>query len=142
MRKNKLIVSYDYDFVLLGLTAPVKDYKLAWSINKSLDIHLKREDDLHIDFIGNQHVVISNFHFEKEHCKLRLLKNKAEEESRPPVAHLLPELAELDYFFMITDPAANFPVSTVMQKLKELDIVQFLTRLRIDTLKNKENLIF
>lgn len=142
MRKNKLVVSYDYDFVLLGLAAPVKDYKLAWSINQSLEIHLIKEDDLHIDFIGNQHVVISSFLFEKEHCKLRLLKNKAEEESRPAVAHLLPELAELDYFLMITDPAANFPIPTVMQKLKSLDIVQFLTQLRIDTLKNKENLIF
>ena len=142
MRKNRLIVSYDYAFVLLGITAPVKDYKLAWNINKSINIHLIKEDDLHIDFIGNQHLVISNFLFEKEHCKLRLLKNKAEEESRPSVAYLLPELAELDYFLMIADPAANFPIPIVMQKLKELQIVQFLTQIRIDTLKNKENLIF
>ncbi|MFA0963265.1 IPExxxVDY family protein [Roseivirga sp. BDSF3-8] len=142
MRKNKLLVSYEYNFVLLGIASPARDYKLAWHINKTLGTHLIKDEDLHIDFVGNQHVVISNFLFEKEHCTLRLLKNKAEEESRPAVAYLLPELPELDYFIMMEDPAENFPVPIIMQKLKELDIVQFLTQLRIDTLKNKENLIF
>ena len=33
MKKSKLLFETTFDFDLLGLVAPLKDYKLAWLIN-------------------------------------------------------------------------------------------------------------
>ena len=50
MKKKKLVVDYEIDFDLFGLISTVKDYKLAWLLNKHLSIHLTREEDLSITF--------------------------------------------------------------------------------------------
>lgn len=42
MKKSKLLYETTFDFDLLGLVAPLKDYKLAWLINTTLGIRLKR----------------------------------------------------------------------------------------------------
>lgn len=32
MKKTKLVVEYDFDFVLVGITTSLKAYKLAWEL--------------------------------------------------------------------------------------------------------------
>ena len=38
MAKNRLVVDYQYNFVLLRLNANVKPHKLAWAINNELKL--------------------------------------------------------------------------------------------------------
>ncbi|MBX9853608.1 MAG: IPExxxVDY family protein, partial [Cytophagaceae bacterium] len=93
MKTSKLIVDYDYDFEILAIISSVKDYKLAWGLNKSLNINLSKSNDICLDFIKEGKLLISNFIFETEYTTFRLLKNKANDApkgmSKP---FLLPEL--------------------------------------------------
>jgi hypothetical protein len=40
MKKSKLLIDYEFDFELLGLSASAKGYKLAWELNQVLGIQL------------------------------------------------------------------------------------------------------
>jgi hypothetical protein len=142
MKKNKLIVDYGFDFELLGLISPVKDYKMAWAINQVLSVKLVKNQDLKIQFINDRHLIISNYIFETENSTLRLLKNKTLEFNDPAFSYLLPEVKNFDYFIMIEDCAGTYSSSEMIQKIKKLPIIQYIAKLDTDKLKSKENLIF
>lgn len=142
MKKNKLVVDYDYDFRLLGLISPAKDYKLAWCINKALAIKLIKNQDLKIEFVNNKQLIISNYIFETENSTLRLLKNKTLEYTDPAFAFLLPELKNFDYFIILEDEAGAFSLTDIITKIKNIPLIQYIAKLDTDKLKSKENLIF
>ena len=45
MKKNKLVIEYDFDFELLGILSSARGYKLAWEINQALGIQLVKQQD-------------------------------------------------------------------------------------------------
>ncbi len=49
---NKLTLKYepDLDFVLIAITAPLKDYRLCFRINRQLSIDFRRIDELALLF--------------------------------------------------------------------------------------------
>jgi hypothetical protein len=142
MKKNKLIVNYGYDFELLGIISPVKDYKIAWAINIALHIKLKKNNDLKIEFINDKTLIISNYTFETENSLLRLIKNKCQEVSDASSSYLLPELKNFDYFLKIEDEANTFDQSQIIKRIKSLPLIQYITPIDTTKLKSKENLIF
>jgi len=142
MKKNKLVVDFVFDFELLGLISPAKDYKMAWTINQALSIKLVKNQDLEIEFVNDKHLIISNYIFETENSTLRLLKNKTVDNNEPSVSFLLPELRNFDYFIMVEDHAEAFSITEMVTKIKNVPIIQYISRLDTDKLKSKENLIF
>ena len=49
-----LDVEFEYDFQLIGICCPAKDYKMAWELNRSLSIALKRDQGNFIVPIGKK----------------------------------------------------------------------------------------
>ncbi|MCZ6900568.1 MAG: IPExxxVDY family protein [Bacteroidetes bacterium] len=141
-KRNKLIVDYDYNFNLIGMISPVKDYKLIWSINHQLNVKLVKNTDLILEYLNQQKLVISNFLFETENSSLRILKNKAEDGDELKKSYLLPELKNFDYFLMLEGSGDTFNISELEGKLKNLEIIQYLTKIDVSKLKSKENLVF
>ena len=140
MKKNKLVIDYEYDFSLLAIVSNAREYKLAWSINQQLHIKLVKERDLHFNFLNQQNLIVSNYKFATEHTTFRLLKNKsAQEESS---AYLIPELSEFDFLIMIQGVGDFFDGIDVEQTLKEIPVIQYISKVNIHQLKSKENLIF
>ncbi|MDQ3394627.1 MAG: IPExxxVDY family protein [Bacteroidota bacterium] len=142
MKKNKLVVDYEFNFKLLGLISTAKDYKLAWSINIALAIKLVKNQDLKIEFVNDKHLIISNYIFETENSSLRLLKNKTLEVVDPAFSYLMPELKDFDYFIIIDDSAGSFSAPEVINKIKKISWIQYIANLDTVKLKSKENLIF
>lgn len=142
MKKNKLIVEYEYNFDLLGIISPAKGYKLAWLINETLKIKLKKEKDLALEFLNDKNIVISNYLFQTEHSIFRLIKNKSYDSGNEGQLYLLPELKDFDYLIMINGFEDTFNSVEVTDKLKQLNEIQYLQKINISDLKSKENLIF
>ncbi len=140
MKKNKLHIDYEYDFTLLAVVSNVREYKLAWSINQKLHINLVKEKDLQFNFLNEQNLIVSNYKFATEHTTFRLLKNKSvQEESN---AFLIPELNGFDFLVMIQGVGDFFDGIDVEQALKEIPVIQYISKVTIHQLKSKENLIF
>ena len=141
MKKNTLDASYNFDFDLIGIISTVKEYKLAWLINKKLAIRLVKHDDMEIEFLKQKSLVVSNFLYETETSQARLLKNKSMDFSGQ-ANYLLPELHKFDFLFTIHGFEDTFDRREVVGALKEIPQVQFAQILPMDRLKSKENLIF
>ncbi len=124
------------------MISPVKDYKLIWSINNQLKVKLVKNNDLILEYLDQQKLVISNFLFEIENSSLRILKNKAEDGDELKKSYLLPELKNFDYFLMLEGSGDTFNISEIEGKLKNLEIIQYLTKIDVSKLKSKENLVF
>jgi hypothetical protein len=44
MAKHTLLVEYDYDFDVIGISCHLKDYRFCWVINQLLNQNLEREE--------------------------------------------------------------------------------------------------
>ena len=140
MGKNRLIIEPDYDFELLGIICHARDYKLAWELNKRLDIRLIKQDDMMVDLVREGQIVISNYLFESGLIQCRLIRNKSINQSDNKVAFLLPELQNFDFLFIIKGKLGG-DIENIT-KIKGIPLVNFVSRFEINEIKAKENLIF
>jgi hypothetical protein len=141
MKTTKLILSYEFDFFLIGLTASVKEYKLAWALNNRLQIDLTKNMDLTIE-TNNGKLTFLNYLFETEHCIFRLLKNKSIHEGAGTRAFLAPELSHYDFFFLMEGTHGDWSDIHLTSLLREIPQVQLATRIEVDKIKSKENFLF
>jgi hypothetical protein len=141
MKAIRLDVGYDYDFEVLALISPEKDYKLAWNINKILNIKLRRDADLCLEFGKGNKLIFSNFKYDTEYAGLRLLRNRSYDshEAKP---FLLPEFKDYDYLIKSEGEKDIFNMKEIAEKLNQLSLIQYIKKIEIHTLKSKENLIF
>ncbi len=140
MKKSKLHVETTFDFDLLGLVAPLKDYKMAWLINHSLGLNLKKTGDYQMEFLRQPDLIISQFILEKEHGYVQLLRNK----SYPVGGHsryLVPELRSMDYFLVCQDFTYEVDLNTYIDCLSGVSGIQSIVKIDINKLKSKENLL-
>lgn len=142
MKKNKLNIDYFFEFRLYGLITPLKDYKLAWHINHSLDIHLVKKEDILLDFYDKEDLTLSNFFFETQNSSLRLIRNRSQLEKGTTPRYLIPELHNFDYFLLLTGFEDTFDEEQFKNTIKNLKDVQFIQYFDPNNLKSKENLMF
>ena len=115
MGRNKLRIEYDFEFELLAINASVKEYKLAWILNKELGLSFHKEPNIEIEFLADKMMSISNFICTTEHQTMRLLSNRAENLEEKFNAFLIPELKNFDYFVMIEDESDTFDTSSFIR---------------------------
>ena len=140
MKKAKLLVEPTFDFELLGIVSPIRDYRMAWLVNKELELNLVKVNDLELEFISNEKLEISQYFLPLPHGFIQLLKNKAINSSEQ-LAYLIPELKNLDYFLLVKDETDQLELSNFMEKLSQNSLVQSIVRIDISKLKSKENLL-
>ena len=142
MKKKRLEADINFDFTIIGLVCPLKEYKLAWYLNNKLDIKLNKEKDIEIEFVKDQNLLISNYFYETEHSYYRVLKNRSVSEYDDKPAFLLPELNRFDYLILASGYEDTYPIRTLKGILANIPKVQYVQSFPSDSLKSKENLIF
>ncbi|MCC5931304.1 MAG: IPExxxVDY family protein [Cyclobacteriaceae bacterium] len=143
MSKKKLLINIQYQFLIYGLSSALKEYKLAWEINNILDIHLVKKKDEKIELIDKADLFISNYLFETNTRKIRLLKNKSYGQHDSP-AYLLPELNSIDYILLLFgyEEDDHFDQKSLKRSLQSISGVNFVQQFDPQVLKSRENLIF
>lgn len=141
MKVTKLIVDYDYSFLLAAIISPVKEFRLAWHINHCLEIDLCKGRDLEYNFVKQGRILISNFLFESEYTTFRLLKNKACESNNTQKPYLIPELKEYDFFLQVAGEIDTIDTNDFFLKLKSTEVIQYVESINIEKLKSKDNFI-
>lgn len=140
MKKSTLQITHQYDFDLLGIVAPLKDYKMAWLINKSMGINLVKVADFRMEFLKKPDLLISQYILEKEHGFIQLLRNRSY--SHEGLAgHLVPELQFMDYFLILQDYTYETDINSYIETLSTSNLIQKVVKLDISKLKSKDNLL-
>ena len=140
MKKAKLQIEPTFDFELLGIVSPIREYRMAWLVNQELELNLVKVDDLELEFLNSEKLEIAQYFLSLPHGFIQLLKNKALN-SAQQLAYLVPELKTLDYFLLVQDETEQLDLSNFMEKLSRNPLVQSIVRIDISKLKSKENLL-
>ncbi len=141
MKKNRLDIEYTYDFELLGLISSVKGYRLAWEINKLLEVRLIKQPDLIIHQKNKNDLSYAYFASGGNGAnRLKLFRNKPIEMETSK--HLLvPEFPHLD-FILMAEGDEHIEINRLQELLHNIPSIELVAFLPLDALKSKDNFIF
>ena len=159
MALHKLQVDdfYDDSYKLIAIHCRVEDYRLAYLLNKHLELKLERKDaDIDFKYLESSYSIFE-WDNETEYVMWNLISNvcKKEEDSLHSSGtlfnetekvlktfHLIPEYKKVDYFIKISDEIQNVDENLILNKLKV--IPQIITSYTVDPLqiRSKDHLIF
>ena len=163
IKKNICIdFEYDYDFLLIGICSPLKDYQLCYKLNQELDASLTRCDlDIAMNFedaVEQAFFSLYEYWDEQYQNQWYLIANKCQIEckneqkkqatifdgfieNQKKIKYLTPENSKIDYYIQVHGIFNNEAKNSLLEHIKSLDRV--VSTYEIDTkgLRSKENLI-
>jgi hypothetical protein len=139
MKKNKLLIDYEFDFQLLGISTAARGYKLAWELNQRLDVNLVKQPDLVVGFKKDEEKSFSFYSFETSLNRLKLFKNKPQEQD-PGKYFLIPEFPHFD--FIILAAMEQYQHQHLIDLIRTIPSVQLAAPIPLEGLKSKSNFIF
>lgn len=137
---DELAQDFFEDSRLLGIVAPVKDYRFCWLLNHRLRFDFRMKNDIEIQLTkkGRQY-----FFAVYEYCEPNgslchyLYNNQFDGE------YLLPEFRHLDFLWLMKgDIASDDWLTDLTASLKSLNGVQLVMELTNEQIRNKGHLIF
>ncbi len=133
MAKLTLDFEPEFDFLLIGISCHLKDYRFVWTINQHMDFQLKREEDLSmiVDKSKSKSLFsIFSFEDEENHIHYTLISNRGD------AGVLIPELKQVDYFLQIRGPVEEDKLQEEVEKLKKMPNVLTAFSIEPTTLKS------
>jgi hypothetical protein len=136
MAKLSIEIEEDYPFFVFGISASASDYRVCWSLNKALNISLKREKPIELYRKGRDVSEHSFYTFEDESrfCTYRVVQNRSGN------SVFLGELPKVDYLF-ITDKSPAIEPDLVLKRIREIRHVLMAYYVDLDQLKQKQNIL-
>ena len=161
MPAHKLILDdvFEQPFKLIAIHSSVEEYKLAFLLNKHLDLRLTRSRR-DVDFqLKTTKVLFALYSFEDLHryCNYFLISNVSKGEFVPTAdtgglfqdeevifkkMHLLPEFKQADFFLKIEEESTPLSEQLLLKKIKEIPQISTAYGIQFHQIKSKENLIF
>ncbi|MDX1603332.1 MAG: IPExxxVDY family protein [Salinimicrobium sediminis] len=161
MPAHKLVLDevFEQPYKLIAIHSSVEDYKLAYLLNKHLNLRLARSPkdiDLHME---NDHVLFAHFFYEdqQKYCSYHLVSNITRRETMSgsgedsllfgehlavKKSYLLPEFKQVDFLVKIEDEMDAVSEKLVISRILEIQQVSTAYAIDFDRIKTKENLIF
>ena len=161
MAAAKLVLdSFEVDtFYLCAIHANIPSYKMAFLLNKNLNLHFSRADSDVEVYHKNLTEVYPRYIFEDaiNYSTFTLIKNKcvtqnnmdsdslnlfAAEKSQQQIKNLIPQYKNVDYILKIETDSENYPLKPLVSEI--MKISQVITAFPVDyhSIKSKTNLIF
>jgi len=142
MIKNDFNDVYDINYDLFGIVSNIKEYKLAWILNKIFSIDLIKFDDLIITKYNQKTFQVSNYFYETDEFIIRLLKNKLLNiENENNEKFLINKLSKFDYLFQVYNSSNEFNKRDIINKLNTENSIQFANFVDINLIKEKDLLL-
>jgi hypothetical protein len=138
----KLEVSFDYDFHIIGLVCSLKEYKMAYYINKHIDFRLVKAEDLEYKLKNDSTMLISNYLYKNEYSEVRLVKNKSIEFTNIAKPFIAPEFKTFDYFIYVFNEGAGFEIDAFIEQISLCTNIEYIRKIDVSELKSKDNFIF
>ena len=125
---------------LLGIVAPIKHYQFCWHLNQMLNFDFRINNDLEIQLTKKQrNYFFSIYEYGEKSGTIKhyLYNNQFDGE------YLLPEFKHLDFLWLIKDDIMeDEEVTALIGSIRTLPVVQLITEMTNEKIKNKQHLIF
>ena len=138
MIKKFLKLDFDFDFVLIAITSPLKDYRLCYKVNLAAQTDFRKIEDLTLNFKENGFKYHSCYlhKIPNSDCQFYFIANKGSN------GFLISEMKEVDYFIIIKEFIDEEDLSLFLNRLKSINDIQAAVEINPKRLKSKENLLF
>ena len=123
------------DYYLIGIVSSSKEYKLAWIIEKLLDISLNKEKNEKIDLIDNRTLEISFLISRDQNKYFKLISNKLL--NNPFKSHLISSLSNFDYLIQFSKNYFDNSSEDIINTLKSDNLIHFANFVDIKLIKEK-----
>lgn len=142
MIKNDFDDVYDINYDLFGIVSNIKEYKLAWILNKIFSIDLIKFDDLIITKYNQKTFQVSNYFYETDEFIIRILKNRLlNRKNDNNEKFLINKLSKFDYLFQVYNSSNEFNKRKIINKLNAESSIQFANFVDINLIKEKDLLL-
>jgi hypothetical protein len=138
MNALKLSLDKEYinDYTLIGIACHLKDYRLIYNVNRSLNFDLKKEDDLNIYLSKEKKEVMFSFYrYIGENTEYYVLANRTTD------GILIPEYKKIDYFLIVNgllnDQQENFLIKTI----SDLSSIMLANKINTTSVKNLDSIL-
>lgn len=138
MNKTYLKLSLDLDFVLIAITASLKDYVLCHKINNNLGFEFCKVDDHEVYFNTDEApLAFSKYYFfvEEGEREYYLVSNRNSD------GFLVPEMNKVDFFMVIHQYIDKEDLGFIISNLNKIPDIQVAAQIDVKKLKSKENLV-
>ena len=140
MNRKYLKLEVDLDFVLIAVTASLKDYRACYLINKHLNFNFVRVDDLTVDNLNgsNNRGYFSLFscYWEASETDFYFIANKGTE------GYLVPEMRKADFFLLIKNYIDETDLENLTSSLNRIPEIVAAVKIDPKKIKSRENLLF
>ncbi len=136
---ERLVDSFFDDAVLLGIVAPLRNYKFIWQINEQMGLCFRLKYESEIIFKRKERYYYFNvYEYKEKSCSIEHFLYHNEDGGE----YLLPEFKHLDYMWLIKGDIIDKDSINVLQaNIKALQGVQLVSVMPDGKIKNKEHLI-
>lgn len=158
MALHKLLVDdfYDDTYKLIAIHCGLEDYRLAYLLNRSLDLNLTRKDeDLDFEYLKSSYSIFE-WNNTSQYVTWNLISNvcKKEEDSLYSTGlfqnnqsvlktfNLVPEYKRVDFFIKISDEIQNVNEKLILNRLQNIPQIVTSYSVNPSKLKSKDHLIF
>ncbi|WP_270089357.1 IPExxxVDY family protein [Sphingobacterium sp. SYP-B4668] len=161
--KLEMDMEEELDFVLLGISSPLRDYRLCHFLNKNTGLRFIYGKESDLDHKGNSK------EGPKEEYEYHIIQEKSRNK-KPALKHhfaiyrdcdpnyeyeyylinnrsleggiLIPEIANFDFFMVIKHFIHEDDLNTLIQQINRINDIIMVKEIVPKILKSKENLIF
>lgn len=158
MALHKLLVDdfYDDTYKLIAIHCGLEDYRLAYLLNRGLDLNLKRKnEDLDFEYLKSSYSIFE-WNNTSQYVTWNLISNvcKKEEDSLYSTGlfqnnqsvlktfNLVPEYKRVDFFIKISDEIQNVNEKLILNRLQNIPQIVTSYSVNPSKLKSKDHLIF
>ncbi|MCK0178901.1 IPExxxVDY family protein [Flavobacteriaceae bacterium S0862] len=158
MALHKLLVD-DFDtetYSLLAIHCTIEDYRVAYLLNKQLQINLQRKpQDLDVQYTASSFSIFE-WEDEKQQMIWNLVSNICKKEESIPntgslfetqsnilrTYNLIPEYKKVNYLLKIDNDGNFIDEKTIIHKIQKISQIAAVFSIDASQLKSKDNLIF
>ena len=134
----RIDIDFQYEYLIVGISSLLKDYRLAYHLNNALGIDLKRLEDLPANFEKENKVIpfplfTDNLNDNFKVCILIGCNNQG--------VKLFPLLKHYDYLLLYEMPSVDWTPERVVASIRKIPNVQLVKNLSVEELKSTHTIL-
>ena len=137
---EEMLSDFFEDARLLGIVAPIEHYRFCWQLNQILHFDFRINNQIEIQLHKkNRNYFFPVYEYSQQGGTIRHYLYRHQHDGE----YLLPEFRHLDFLWLMKDDVMkDEEVNNFISVLKTIPVVQLVTELTNERIRNKQHLVF